>query len=173
MKNNKAVFAMLLLLISNSVFASFEDTPPQLIKGLATGRFGTEVSFDDMSNSQGCGFNGAYVLEPTLGVHAKNRILSLLIFAKQKGLTVRVRLNGCTDRPKFNNVFVDVGWLWQENEACHQYLAANNGRNNGVRSRIRMLSIDRKSSDRVKIILSRFINDANLFMLVRIIKTPA
>ena len=92
--------------------AAYQDTPPQVPLGIAVGpSLNIEVSFSNMSNSQGCSFNGAFVVDPTLDRETKLAILDVLLFAKEHGLPVRVRLDGCTDRPKFYYAFLTPTWI--------------------------------------------------------------
>lgn len=92
--------------------AAVQDTPAQVLKGVAVGPgLNIEVSFQNMTNSQGCGFNGAYVIDNTLDAATKQSILALLLSAKEHGWSVRVRLSGCADRPKFHYAFIEPTWL--------------------------------------------------------------
>lgn len=92
--------------------AAAQDTPAQLISGIAVGPgLNIEVSFPNMSNSQGCGFNGAYVIDSTVDAATRQSILALLLTAKDRGWKVRMRLSGCADRPKFHYAFIEPTWL--------------------------------------------------------------
>jgi hypothetical protein len=64
-----------------------------------------------MSSSQGCGYNGAYAIDNNVDAASRQAILALLVAAKQNGWNVRVRLNGCADRPKFHYVFIEPSWI--------------------------------------------------------------
>ena len=101
------------LLLAVPLFAvPYQDTPPQVPVGIAVGGgLHVEVSFPDMANTQGCNVNSAFVVDPILDRETKEAMLSILLIAKELGLPVRVRLQGCTDRPKFNYVFLAVDWL--------------------------------------------------------------
>ena len=104
------VLSLLSLFVSANAFA--EDTRAQVPIGIAVGpNQNIEVSFPNMTNYQGCAFSGAFVIDPTLDKETKSAMLSLLMQAKATNTPVRVRLNGCTDRPTFSYVFMDVNWL--------------------------------------------------------------
>ena len=97
--------------LSSHAFA--EDTASQVPIGIAVGpNQNIEVSFQSMANSQGCTFNGAYVIDSSLDTDSKKQMLAMLLTAKATKSPVRLRLNLCSvDRPKFNSVFMDVNWL--------------------------------------------------------------
>lgn len=96
---------------SLSIFAA-EDTAAQIPIGIAVGPDqNIEVSFANMTNGQNCSYNGAFVIEPTLDKTTKNQMLALLMQAKALKLPIKVRLNGCVDRPKFFYVFLDENWF--------------------------------------------------------------
>ena len=101
------------VVLASLSFVSFaEDTPGQVPMGLAVGDNNQfEVSFSNMSNSQGCSNSVAFTVDPALDVVSKSYMFSLLVDAKNNNRPVRVRLNGCTDRPKFNYLFVEANWL--------------------------------------------------------------
>lgn len=87
------------------------ETAPAVPIGIAAGPSGIiEVSFPTMENPDGCAFNGAYMLNPTLDTTTKKSMLSLLITAKTTNRPVQVRLSGCSDRPLIEYVFLDLNW---------------------------------------------------------------
>ncbi len=89
-----------------------EDTKAQIPVGIAVGPNQTiEISFDDMTNTQGCNFNGAYVVDPTVDAETRKSMLSLFLASKVAAIPVQVRLHGCSDRPRFHYVFLDVNWI--------------------------------------------------------------
>ena len=97
---------------SASAAVAWEDTPAQVPTGIAVGiNQIIEVSFPDMANKQGCGFNGAFVLDASADSSTKTAMLAVLLSAKEHGRPVRVRLQGCTDRPKITYVFLDPSWI--------------------------------------------------------------
>lgn len=88
------------------------DTPPQLVNGISIGSdYYFEVSFPNMDNPLGCGFNGAFTVDYSVDIDTRKAMLSVLLTAKFTGTPVRVRLIGCADRPTFNFVFMDADWL--------------------------------------------------------------
>jgi hypothetical protein len=101
------------VVLASLSFLSFsEDTPGQIPLGLAVGNNGIfEVSFPNMNNSQGCSNSIAFIVDPALDVVSKSYMFALLVDAKNNGRAIRVRLSGCTDRPKFNYVFSEANWL--------------------------------------------------------------
>lgn len=108
----KRIFSLLfVVLYSSNAFA--EDTPAQVPVGIAIGpNQSIEVSFQNMTNNQGCPFNGAYVIDSSLDTDSKKEMLSALLAAKAANIPVRLRLNQCGgDRPKFYYVFMDVDWI--------------------------------------------------------------
>ena len=106
-------FLVILIITLLSLNAFAEDTPPQVPVGIAVGPNSTiEVSFPDMSNSQGCDFNRAFMIASDLDTDTKDKMIALLLTAKVTNTPVRVRLDGCYDRPRIVYVFYDVDWLY-------------------------------------------------------------
>lgn len=95
-----------------SAAPAWEDRPAMVPLGIAIGPSLTvEVSFASMTNNQGCEFNGAYVLDSGQDTATREAMLAVLRSAKDTERPVRVRLHGCTDRPKITHVFLDATWL--------------------------------------------------------------
>ncbi|MCB1036834.1 MAG: hypothetical protein KDD47_23615 [Acidobacteria bacterium] len=97
---------------ASPALAAVQDTAAQVPSGIAVGPgLNIEVSFPNMANSQGCGYNGAFVIDGTVNAASRQAMLQLLLAAKEHGWKVRVRLSGCSDRPKFHYVFIEPSWL--------------------------------------------------------------
>ncbi|WP_144397567.1 hypothetical protein ABF162_09720 [Vibrio coralliilyticus] len=100
------------LSVLTSINAFAFDTPAQVPIGVAVGPNTTvEVNFANMVNPEGCPYNGAYVVNPSLDRETKSMMLSTLLTAKASNQRVRVRLSGCTDRPQIIIVFLESTWI--------------------------------------------------------------
>jgi len=96
------------LMQAASVFA-YSTTASEVPTGIAVGPgMVVEVSFPTMINPDGCGYSGAYQVSTGMDVATRKAMLATLISAKSTNTPVRVRLEGCSDRPLITYIFTDI-----------------------------------------------------------------
>lgn len=111
MKRNKSFFWILgfLTILSFPAYA-YETTTAEVPTGIAVGPgMVVEISFPTMINPEGCAYSGAYqVSTSAIDAATRKAMLAVLLEAKATNTPVRVRLDGCSDRPLITYVFTDA-----------------------------------------------------------------
>lgn len=106
----KSLFWITGLLITLSLPAhAYNTTTSEVPTGIAVGPgMVVEISFPTMINPEGCGYGGAYQVSGTVDTATRKAMLAVLASAKSTNTPVRVRLDGCSDRPLITYIFTDT-----------------------------------------------------------------